>query len=76
MTALSMQCACGGTVDADTLDPTPGVQAHNATEQHRSWSLMRDTSPVLPKLTVGPLTVDRLRELGLAPKATPRGLRR
>jgi hypothetical protein len=30
----------------------------------------------LPKLTVGPLTVDRLRELGLAPKPTPRGLRR
>jgi hypothetical protein len=74
VTALAMPCACGGTVDADTLDPTPGVQAHNATEQHRSWSLIRE--PGLPKLTVGPLTVDRLRELGLAPKPTPGGLRR
>ena len=74
MSEWTRPCACGGEVYANPDDPTPGVQAHNQSEQHTRWSLMRVDG--LPKLTVGPLTVDRLRELGLAPKRTPAGLRR
>ena len=31
------RCACGGEVRADPMDPTPGVERHNRTQQHRAW---------------------------------------
>lgn len=29
--------ACGGEVTAAVLDPTPGVQAHVASDRHQAW---------------------------------------
>ena len=60
-------CACGVTITADPDDPMPAIREHISTEPHRSWSIATHTPP-LPKLTVGPLTVERLGELGLLPK--------
>jgi hypothetical protein len=33
----TLPCACGGEITADLHDPTPQVQRHNRTLQHRAW---------------------------------------
>lgn len=30
-------CACRGVIQADPIDPAPGVQDHQATRQHARW---------------------------------------
>jgi hypothetical protein len=36
--AVAAPCLCGGMILANVLDPGPGVQVHQRTEQHREWS--------------------------------------
>lgn len=70
MKGWTRACACGAAVTANPDDPMPGVLDHIRTEPHRSWSAAFRLVPLREiRPTVGPLTVDRLRELGLAPKA-------
>lgn len=35
-------CACRGVIEADPVDPQPGVQLHNEGNQHRSWRRSRE----------------------------------
>ena len=36
--AEARPCACGGVILANVIDPTAGVQAHQATKKHARWS--------------------------------------
>jgi hypothetical protein len=51
---MKLPCACGGTVAAHPDRPGPGLRAHQETAQHVRWR----------RGIAGPLTVERLRELG------------
>jgi hypothetical protein len=53
---VKLPCQCGGTVAAHPDKPGPGLRAHQETAQHVRWR----------RGIAGPLTVERLRELGLA----------
>lgn len=37
-------CACKGVVEADPIDPTPGVQEHQKTPQHQAWRAWREAA--------------------------------
>lgn len=60
------KCACGGFIVASVDEPTVAVQRHQATERHRAWHWEQGFDMPVRRPTVGPLTVDRLRELGFA----------
>ena len=60
-----LPCACGLPIAANPIDPVPGMRAHRATDQHRRWSAAQWVA-LTPDETAGPLTIDRLRELGLS----------
>lgn len=59
---MKLPCACGGIVEARRDKPGAGVRAHNRSDVHQEWRRERDRRP-----TDGALTVDKLREWGLAP---------
>ena len=61
---MILPCACGGTVTANRTRPGAGVRAHQRTAGHLFWAEEFFGKPRI----VGPLTVDRLRELGYAPR--------